>query len=74
MSGTSQTRQPLSVYSVMLIVSAILMLVASILMAIEMVRFGHPWENPGIPSAARTQQHFAVATLSVGSEMPSTVS
>ena len=62
MSGSSQTRQPLSVYSVMLIVSAILMLVASILMAIELVRFGNPWENAGIPSASRNQSNYAMAS------------
>jgi hypothetical protein len=45
-----QTKQPLSVYSVMLVLSAILMLAASILMAIELMRYGSPWESPGIPA------------------------
>jgi hypothetical protein len=46
-----QTKQPLSVYSVMLVLSAILMLAASILMAIELMRYGSPWESPGIPAS-----------------------
>ncbi len=63
MSGTSQTRQPLSVYSVMLIVSAILMLVASILMAIEMSFWSPPGKTqafrpPPVRSNTSLSQHF----------------
>ena len=53
MSSANLPRQPLSVYSVMLIVSAILMFIACILMALELVAY-RPWEASGIPNASRS--------------------
>ncbi|MFO0922191.1 MAG: hypothetical protein U0905_06850 [Pirellulales bacterium] len=44
-------RQPLSVYSVMLIISMLLMLAACILLSIEAAWYGSPWEPTGIPNA-----------------------
>lgn len=45
-------KQPLSVYTVMLILSAILMTAACVLMSIELIRYGgNPWEDPKIPNA-----------------------
>ncbi len=59
MSSANLPRQPLSVYSVMLILSALLMFVACILMAIELTRYGSPWESTGVPNASRSQSVFA---------------
>jgi hypothetical protein len=51
MSTAKTPKQPLSIYSVMLIISAILMLAACILMTVEMYRYGSPWEDSGLRSA-----------------------
>jgi hypothetical protein len=42
-------KQPLTVYFVMLVASAILMLLACILMFVEFYRYGNPWEKSDIP-------------------------
>jgi hypothetical protein len=48
----NRPRQPLNVYFVMLLASAILMLVACIFMFIEAYRYGSPWDFPKIPPRA----------------------
>lgn len=55
-------RQPLSVYSVMLIVSMLVMLAACILMSIEAVRYGSPWEPSGIPNAMNAAPSVKMAS------------
>ncbi|MDZ4852675.1 MAG: hypothetical protein SGI77_25580 [Pirellulaceae bacterium] len=47
-------KQPLNVYFVMLVASAVLMLLACILMFVEFYRYGNPWEKSGIPQRVMT--------------------
>lgn len=48
MNAGAPGKQPTSIYTIMLVLSAILMTIASILMAVEAVRWGL-WEDTGIP-------------------------
>lgn len=45
----SSPKQPLTVYSVMIVISTLCMLAACILMAVELSRWGmNPWEETGV--------------------------
>ncbi len=57
-------KQPLSVYTVMLIISTLLMLAACILMFVELYRYGSPWDKPSAPPRAMVeagQRGYAIA-------------
>jgi hypothetical protein len=43
------SKQPINVYFIMMVASALLMLLACILMFFESARYGSPWEKTGVP-------------------------
>ncbi|MEY4567908.1 MAG: hypothetical protein RLY14_2878 [Planctomycetota bacterium] len=63
MNKPSAPKQPMSVYTVMLIISTLLMLAACVMMFVELYRYGSPWDKAGAAPRAfveRSASHLAL--------------
>ncbi|MCY2973902.1 MAG: hypothetical protein NTW52_04450 [Planctomycetota bacterium] len=52
------SKQPINVYFIMMVASALLMLIACILMFFESARYGSPWEKTGVPRVHVVEQMY----------------
>jgi len=66
MNKPSVPKQPMSVYTVMLIISTLLMLAACVMMFVELYRYGSPWDKAG--AAPRAFVEKAVTHLALNDD------
>jgi hypothetical protein len=72
MNKPSVPKQPMSVYTVMLIISTLLMLAACVMMFVELYRYGSPWDKAGAAPRAfvgTTTPHLAFQNQEVASDI-----